>query len=90
MSKTQLTERKTVAQRRTGFVGRDEWGFDHVWLKDEGHIVRLDADGIERSTNLDGHGITEYRRTVENQVGWETRDTWLAVELADTIAGIGR
>ena len=93
MNAKTTTERKTVAPSagvRASYVGTDEWGYDHVWMKDEGRVVRLDETGIERSTDLDGHGITEYRRTVETQVGWETRDTMLAVALADTLAGMGR
>lgn len=84
MSTNSAVKKSTETPTNTeGYVGKDQMGFDHVWCKDEGRVVRLDETGIERSTDLDGHGITEYRRTVETQVGWATRDTVLAVDFAD-------
>lgn len=74
MNGKQTTEVKTDApetrtRRGAGFLGVDAEGFDHVLLRDERRVVRLNADGIERVSPMDGKDDITYRGWVENQIG---------------------
>ena len=83
-----------TTKKRTGtptnprnYLGRDAEGYDHVILRDERRVVRLDESGIERSIDLGDVDDVRYREWVENQVGWQTRDTLIPVDIMAILGG---
>ena len=69
------------------YLGKDQEDFDHVILRDEHRVVRLDETGIERTTDLGDQTDVRYRAWVETQIGWKTRETLFAVDLHDILGG---
>ena len=92
MNGIQTTERKTVApetrtRRDVAFLGVDSEEYCHVLLRDQRRVVRLDETGIERTIDLGGKTDVRYRAWVENQIGWETRETLIPVEMHRALGG---
>lgn len=81
-------------KKRTGtptnprnYLGRDKEGYDHVILRDENRVVRLNAEGIDRSRDLGDKTDNDYRQWVDNQVGWATEETMIPVDIMAMLGG---
>lgn len=50
-------------------------------------VVRLDADGIKRTTDLSEATDMRYRKLVKDEIVWKTPDSTLTVEIHKALGG---